>query len=36
VPLVLMLHPRDHYDLADLADERAAELGVLTTHVVRH
>ena len=29
-------HPRDHYDLADLPDERAAELGVLTTHIVRH
>ena len=36
VPLVLMLHPRDHYDLADLPDERAAEFGVLTTHIVRH
>lgn len=36
VPLVLMLHPRDHYDLADLPDERAAELGVLTAHVARH
>jgi hypothetical protein len=36
VPLVLMLHPRDHYDLADLPDERAAELGILTTHIVRH
>lgn len=36
VPLVLMLHPRDHYDLADLPDELAAELGVLSTHVVRH
>ena len=36
VPLVLMLHPRDHYDLADLPDELAAELGVLTTHIVRH
>jgi len=36
VPLVLMLHPRDHYDLADLPDDLAAELGVLTTHVVRH
>jgi diadenosine tetraphosphate (Ap4A) HIT family hydrolase len=36
VPLVLMLHPRDHYDLADLPDERAAELGVLSTHIVRH
>lgn len=36
VPLVLMLHPRDHFDLTDLPDERAAELGVLTTHVARH
>jgi diadenosine tetraphosphate (Ap4A) HIT family hydrolase len=36
VPLVLMLHPRDHYDLADLPDELAAELGVLTTHLARH
>ncbi|WP_375485768.1 hypothetical protein [uncultured Jatrophihabitans sp.] len=36
VPLVLMLHPRDHHDLADLPDDLAAELGVLTTHVSRH
>jgi hypothetical protein len=36
VPLVLMLHPRDHYDLADLPDDLAGELGVLTTHVARH
>jgi hypothetical protein len=36
VPLVLMLHPRDHYDMGDLPDEMAAELGVLTTHIVRH
>ena len=35
-PLVLMLQPRDHYDLADLSDELAAELGVLITHVSRH
>ncbi|MDT4996810.1 MAG: hypothetical protein QOD45_878 [Pseudonocardiales bacterium] len=35
-PLVLMLEPREHYDLADLPDERAAELGVLTAHVTRH
>ncbi len=36
VPLVLMLHPREHYDLVDLTDELAAELGVLSTHVARH
>lgn len=36
VPLVLMLHPREHYDMADLPDGLAAELGVLTTHIVRH
>ena len=36
VPLVLMLYPRDHYDLADLPDELAAELGLLTTRIVRH
>lgn len=36
VPLVLMLQPRDHYDMADLPDELAAELGVLSAHVVRH
>jgi diadenosine tetraphosphate (Ap4A) HIT family hydrolase len=36
VPLVLMLHPRDHYDMADLPDDMAAELGLLTTRIVRH
>jgi len=36
VPLVLMLYPRDHYDMGDLPDELAAELGVLSTHLVRH
>ena len=36
VPLVLMLHPRDHHDLADLTDDLAAEMGVLSTHIVRH
>ena len=36
VPLVLMLHPRDHHDLSDLPDDLAAELGVLSTHLARH
>jgi hypothetical protein len=36
VPLVLMLHPRDHYDLDNLPDERACELGRLTTQLARH
>ncbi len=36
VPLVLMLHPRDHHDLTDLSDGLAAELGVLSTHLGRH
>jgi diadenosine tetraphosphate (Ap4A) HIT family hydrolase len=36
VPLVLILHPRDHYDLHDLPDDRAAELGVLSAHIARH
>lgn len=36
VPLVLMLQPRVHHDLADLTDPLAADLGVLTTHVARH
>jgi diadenosine tetraphosphate (Ap4A) HIT family hydrolase len=36
VPLVLMLYPREHYDLPDLPDALAAELGVLSTHIARH
>lgn len=36
VPLVLMLHPRDHHDLSDLDDDLAGELGVLSTHLARH
>lgn len=36
VPLVLMLHPRDHFDLPGLPDELAAELGLLTSHISRH
>ena len=36
MPLVLMLHPRDHYDLADLPDELAGGTGPATTHIARH
>ena len=36
VPLVLMLMPRDHYDLAELPDDLAAEMGVLSVHITRH
>lgn len=36
VPLIVLLHPRDHYDLDDLPDERAAQLGLLTAHIARH
>jgi diadenosine tetraphosphate (Ap4A) HIT family hydrolase len=36
LPLVLMLYPRDHHDLADLPDEMAAELGRLVTDIARH
>ena len=36
VPLVVMLYPRDHYDLGELPDELAAEMGVLATHIARH
>ena len=36
VPLALMLYPRDHYDMADLPDELAAEMGLLSTRIVRH
>ena len=36
VPLVLMLIPRQHFDLDDLPDQLAAEMGVLSTHIARH
>jgi diadenosine tetraphosphate (Ap4A) HIT family hydrolase len=34
-PLVLMLLPRDHFDLTDLPDDLASELGRLIVHVAR-
>jgi hypothetical protein len=34
-PLVLMLEPRLHHDLADLPDERAVELGLLTVRIAQ-
>jgi diadenosine tetraphosphate (Ap4A) HIT family hydrolase len=36
VPLALMLEPREHYDFADLPDQRAAEFGVLSRHIAQH
>ena len=36
VPLVLMLHTREHADLEDLDDGLAAELGVISTQLARH
>ncbi len=36
VPLAMMLQPVEHHDLADLPDDLAAELGVLTVHIARH
>jgi diadenosine tetraphosphate (Ap4A) HIT family hydrolase len=35
VPLVLMLHPRRHVDLAELPDELAGQLGRLTVQIAR-
>jgi len=35
VPLVLMLHTRWHFDLADLPDELAGDLGRLTVRIAR-
>ena len=34
-PLILMLQSQEHYDLPDLPDDRAGELGRLIVHVVR-
>ena len=35
VPLILMLEPRAHYDLTDLPDGRARELGLLTVRIAQ-
>lgn len=35
VPLLLMRLPIEHHDLADLPDELARELGMLTVHLAR-
>jgi diadenosine tetraphosphate (Ap4A) HIT family hydrolase len=34
-PLVLMLMPRDHFDLSNLPDDLAAQLGQIVVHVGR-
>ncbi len=34
-PLVLILEPKHHYDLSDLPDDMAAELGRLVVHLAR-
>jgi hypothetical protein len=34
-PLVLMLEPWAHYDLPDLPDDRARDLGLLIVHIAR-
>ena len=34
-PLILMLEPDAHYDLPDLPDERASEMGLLTVRIAR-
>ncbi len=35
LPLVLVLHPREHLDLGDLDDDQASELGRITNRLVR-
>ena len=34
-PLILMLEPQAHYDLPDLPDDRASELGLLVVRIAR-
>jgi diadenosine tetraphosphate (Ap4A) HIT family hydrolase len=34
-PLILLLEPRAHYDLPDLPDDRASELGLLVVRIAR-
>ncbi len=34
-PLVMMLQSREHFDLTDLPDERAAEMGLLIVRIAR-
>jgi diadenosine tetraphosphate (Ap4A) HIT family hydrolase len=34
-PLVMMLLPKEHFDLIDLPDELASELGILVAHIAR-
>jgi diadenosine tetraphosphate (Ap4A) HIT family hydrolase len=35
LPLVLLLHPREHLDLGELDDDRASQLGRITNRLVR-
>jgi diadenosine tetraphosphate (Ap4A) HIT family hydrolase len=35
VPLLVMLEPKEHFDLPSLPDERAGELGRLLAHIAR-
>jgi hypothetical protein len=34
-PLVMMLLPKEHFDLIDLPNELASELGILVAHIAR-
>jgi diadenosine tetraphosphate (Ap4A) HIT family hydrolase len=35
LPLVLMLHPREHLDMGELDDDRASQLGRITNRLTR-